>query len=308
METIHFKLGDSVQIEPLTLAIGYFDGIHKGHQALVMDARQYALEHHCKCGMMTFSPNPAVVTGKLKTDNYLTSIQDKAEILEQLGADYLIVVEFTEEVCHLSPRDFFDAILKVFPIQMIVCGFDFHFGFKGAGSGETLKEFASYPVYIQDKVTDREEKISTTRINKALITGNFEDVNRLLGRPYKIEGQIIKGRQIGRTIGFRTANVEYGAYRIPELGVYAVVFEVDGKKYTGMANIGYNPTFNALNKPSLEVNIFDFDEDIYGKRAKVYFYHMIRPETRFSSPQALINQLHRDQNSIKEYFNEHSVL
>ncbi len=302
MQVIHYSLGQEMSLPPMALAIGYFDGLHRGHQALFMKIKEYASNNQIKSAVMTFAPNPLVTLGKMKEERYLTSYQDRADILEEMGIDYLIIVEFTKEVSCLSPEDFYDRILNCFDLRYIVCGFDFHFGYQGKGNGEILTKLAECPVYIQDEVTDRNLKISTTRISDHLAGGYIEEVNLLLGRPYFISGKIIKGRQIGRTIGFPTANVDYGHYVIPKFGVYVTKIKVKGKTHLGMCNIGFNPTFTSLDKPSLEVNILDFDEDIYDEHATVYFYHMIRPEQKFDSAEGLIEQLKKDQQTVADFF------
>lgn len=302
MKVIHYSLDDLIEIEPIAIALGYFDGIHLGHQALMQETMNYANSHHIKSAVMTFNPNPLITIGKMQEERYLTSLDDRTKILEELGIDYFIIVNFTKEVSQLSDQQFYERILKKFDIRYYVCGFDFHFGYKGVGSGETLKQMADCEVYIQEKVADSNLKVSSTRINEQLRLGNIEEVNRLFTRPYRIYGKVIKGRQIGRTIGFPTANVEYKPYVIPSGGVYVVKVEIKGKYYVGMCNIGYNPTFDALDTQSLEVNIFDFNEDIYDEYIYVYFYHKIRPEQKFASVNLLIEQLTKDTKTAKEYF------
>lgn len=305
MQVLHYYLGESLSLErPVALAMGYFDGLHLGHQALANKVKTYALEHRIASALMTFSPNPLITLGKMKVEHHLTSFEDRAKLLEKMGIDYLIIVNFDKAVSQLSPESFFQQFILPLDIQCLVCGFDYHFGSGGKGNGKMLKDLAAdhFEVYIQEEIMIDEQKVSSTRIQKALNMGEIQIVNQLLDRPYCIKGEVIKGRQIGRTIGFPTANIDYGDYAIPKNGVYGVKIEVDGKVYTGMCNIGYNPTFDSLDHPSLEVNIFDFDQDIYGKIAHVYFYCLIRDEVKFASPQELITQLNKDKKEIIGYF------
>lgn len=305
VKIINYQLNKPIDLkEPVSLALGYFDGLHIGHLSLANKVKDFAKKHNTASAMMTFSPNPLITLGKIKEEHYLTTFADRADILKEEGIDYLIIVEFTKEVSQLSPEQFYQAFITPLNVKCIVCGFDYHFGAKGQGTGKSLIELAkdTFPVYIQDEVTLDGKKVSSTRIHQNLINGNIEEVTSLLGRHYAIQGEIIKGRQIGRTIGFPTANIDYKHYAIPKKGVYGVKIEIDGKEYLGMCNIGYNPTFDSLDHESLEVHIFDFDKDVYGKIAKVYFYFFIRDEVKFASPEHLIHQLNQDKQKIIDYF------
>lgn len=305
MEVLHYNLDECLNIkESISLAIGYFDGVHTGHLALINKVKEYAKTYNTKSALMTFYPGPLVTLGKVKEEQYLTSPTDRKEILEDLGIDYLIIVNFTKTVSQLSPEDFYAKFIQTLPLKYLVCGFDYHFGIRGSGDAAYLKELAKndFEVFVQEEVDEDDFKISSTRIRNELKTGNIEKVNHLLSRPYRIQGTVIKGKQIGRTIGFPTANIDFNKYLIPKNGVYGVKVEVNHQTYIGMCNIGYNPTFSALDHPSLEVNIFDFNEDIYNQNVKVYFYCFIRDEVKFNSPQELIAQLETDRNKIIEYF------
>ena len=305
MEIIHLTYGKSIpKLKPFVLAIGFFDGLHLGHLSLVRKANNYANEKNVASALMTFEPNPLITLGKMKEEHYLTSYQDRAEILEKEAIDYLIIVEFSKEVSQLSPEEFYNAFIQTFSIKGLVCGFDYHFGKMGKGSGKDFEELShhQFPIFIQDEVQFQNQKISSTRIHQDLVEGKVEEVHTLLTRPYRIKGEVIKGRQIGRTIGFPTANVAYGSYAIPKNGVYGVKVKIKDQEYIGMCNIGYNPTFDKLDHPSLEVNIFDFNEDIYNQIVEVYFYFFVRDEVKFASPTALVEQLKKDRQTIKDYF------
>lgn len=305
MEVLYYSMDKPFELDnSIALALGYFDGLHLGHIALASKVKEYARLHKTKSALMTFSPNPLITLGKIEEEYYLTSFEDRAKLLEELGIDYLIILDFNKKVSELSPKDFYQQFIDPLKVECIVCGFDYHFGSKGRGDGHLLRELAmgKCEVYIQEEVLMNHQKISSSRIQEALKNGNIEEANVLLNRPYSIKGEIIKGRQIGRTIGFPTANIDYDHYAIPKNGVYGVKIEVNNKMYVGMCNIGYNPTFDSLDKTSLEVNIFDFDAEVYGNIAKVYFYTFIRDEVKFSSAQALITQLNQDKDRIIHYF------
>ena len=302
MEIVYLK-GQKVNMsEPVCSAIGFFDGLHLGHMALVNEVIKVGNEKGYKKALMTFDHYPLFVLGKISEEKYLTSMKDRQCILSQMDIDYLFVIEFTKATASLSPQDFIDKYLINCHIQHVVCGFDFRFGKKNAGTPETLQQQDNLDVSVIDEVIYKGEKISSTRIRNHLIDGQIDDLNELLGRQYSISGEVIQGRRIGHSIGFPTANVDYQSYILPCGGVYAVKVYIDNQEYVGMCNIGYNPTFKALDKPSLEVNIFDFDDDIYHQKIIVEFYHLIRKEKQFSSKDELIQQLNQDKDYVKQYF------
>lgn len=305
MKVINYAYQNTIQFDkPINIALGLFDGLHNGHVSLINKAIENSKLNDGYTVVMTFNPNPLITLGKINQEQYLTSIKDKEEILSKIGVDYLVIIDFTKQVSELDAKEFYDSFIKPLPIKSLICGFDFHFGKKGSGDGETLKNLVDNNciVNIIEEVSYNNKKVSTTNVKEALSNGNVEVANILLGRNYKIKGNVIKGRQIGRTIGCPTANVEYGDYFLPKRGVYATIVTVKDKQYYGMCNIGYNPTFNKLNRPSMEVNIFDFDEDIYDVVIDVEFVSFIRNEKKFNSPQELIEQLSNDRANIAVLF------
>lgn len=288
--------------EPVCSAIGFFDGLHIGHMALVNEVKRIGIEKGYKKALMTFDHYPLYVLGKIKEERYLTSMDDRIEILDKEGIDYLFIVKFTKEVANLSPEDFIQQYLTANHIRHVVCGFDFRFGRLNLGSTETLQKCNQFDVSVIPEVIYREEKISSTRIRHVLEDGNIDEINGLLGRKYCVSGEVIEGRQIGHLLGFPTANVDYQSYFLPCQGVYIVKAYVNEKEYMGMCNIGYNPTFTALDKPSLEVHILDFDGDIYHQHMVVEFYSLLRKEKLFASKEELIVQLSHDREEVREYF------
>lgn len=297
MEVIYLNGQDINVHDDVVAAIGFFDGLHKGHLALIDEVNRVAKDKHFKKALITFDHHPLYVLGIVDEEKYLTTIEDRKTLLEKQGIDYLFVICFTKEVAALSPQTFIQKYLIPCRIQHIVCGFDFHFGKANLGSAEDFKDF--FKVSVIDEVSDHAIKISSSRIRQELQLGHIEIANQLLNRPYRIKGMIIKGKQIGRTIGFPTANVDYQSYFLPKRGVYAVKMIIDGKTYLGMCNIGLNPTFQTLNHLSLEVNILDFHQDIYGKEVVVEFYQQLRDEKKFDSQDQLIAQLKYDQNRVR---------
>ncbi len=284
--------------ENIVSAIGFFDGLHIGHHALVDEVFHVAKKRGYKTALMTFDHHPLYVLGYNEKEEWLMSMDDRIELLNDLGMDYLFIIQFDRQVASLSPELFMQKYLFENKIRHVVCGFDFKFGFKNSGNHETLKNSQLFDVSVIEEVLYDNKKISSSRIREELNSGHIKEVNTLLGRAYSIKGEVIKGRQIGRQIGFPTANISYGQYHLPCFGVYAVKVVIDKNVYYGMCNIGFNPTFSELNKPSLEVHIFDFNEDIYGKEVKVEFYDLIRLEKKFNHKDELIEQLNKDKIDI----------
>ena len=262
--------------EGLSVALGYFDGLHIGHQLVIKEAIEYAKKNGLKSAVMTFSPNPNVILKKLSSEHLITPPTEKVRLLTELGVDYLMILTFNEELASLRAIDFIERYLVKTKVEHVSTGFDFRFGKKGEGSVE---------------------------IKSYLAVGNIEKANEMLGRPYTLCGTVISGQQKGRQIGFPTANVATTeAYIIPKNGVYAVRVWVKGQSYAGMCNIGHNPTFNFIDNVSVEVHILDFNQDIYGQEMKVEFYHRLRDEERFSSIEALMTQLNHDRKTVRGYF------
>lgn len=289
------------------LALGYFDGVHKGHQAVMKTAADAAAEMGISWGVMTFHPHPSIVLRKQKVSEAITPLEDKIEMIEELGADYLFVVEFTEAFAALEPQEFVDEYIIGLHVQHVVAGFDFSYGKLGKGTMETLP-FHSRGQFSQTTVPKQkhsDRKISSTLIREVIRNGNVEYAAMLLGRPYSGRGTVIHGDKRGRTIGFPTANILLHDYYIsPPTGVYAVAVKIGGQLYNGVCNIGYKPTFHKdkAPKPSVEVHIFDFNREIYGVNAEVYWYKRIRSEQKFNSAEELIEQIARDKQAAEEYF------
>ena len=186
-------------------------------------------------------------------------------------------------------------------IKHVVCGFDFHFGKKGMGDVHVLQENKSFDVTVIEEYSEDALKVSSSYIKKLLNEGNIEKANHLLTRFYRVSGQVIYGLQNGRKIGFPTANIDYGHYVVLKKGVYGVYITIKGKQYKGMANIGYNPTVGLIDNLSLEVNIFDFDQDIYGEDVDVDFVFRVRDEKKFKSLNHLKEQLQKDKKHIDQF-------
>lgn len=310
MEIIHLKYPHqiSAQAEPTSLAIGFFDGVHRGHQAVIQHAQQTAQALGVQSAVMTFDPHPSVVLGgRNERVFYITLLEDKLRILENMGVDIVYVAHFTSELAQLSPSDFIETFLRGLNVKHVTAGFDFSFGAFGKGKMQDIEAASNgdFGVTIIDKQQQDAEKISSTRIRAVLEAGDMEQAARLLGRPFATSGIVIHGDKRGRTIGFPTANVQEkeGSF-IPAVGVYAVRLLVQNTWYDGVCNVGYKPTFKDPNEKqlSIEVHIFDFEKDIYGEEVVVAWYTYLRNERKFAGLEALKEQLCVDQQQAIDFF------
>lgn len=281
------------------IGIGFFDGLHLGHQALVKETVKISKETNLIPAIMTFDHYPlSVIKGVSET--YLLSKKERNFLLEKMGIETIFEIEFTEVVSRLNPEDFIREYIIANQIKHVVAGYDFRFGYKNSGDIDTLKNDMFSLSIIAPVLYNQHQKISSTLIRNLLKNGKIEEASCLLGRPYSIRGKVIHGKHRGTVLGFPTANINIDKYLIPQRGVYGVVLEMDHKAYYGMANIGVNPTFNDLLSDSLEVYIFDFDKNIYNKTVKVNFLFFTRPEITFKSLDDLIKKMHQDKEEISE--------
>ncbi len=293
---------------PYSLALGFFDGVHRGHQKVINAAKDTAQRTNTKLAVMTFDPHPSLVLGGRKEAIfYITPLQQKIEILEKLGVDTLFVVRFTSDFAKLSPENFVQLFVRDLNVVHVTAGFDYTFGSRGCGNMDVMKELCGTDISVQvvEKLEDGDDKVSSTRIRGLLKEGNIEEVQTLLGRPYQTPGVVVHGDKRGRQIGFPTANVQVpeGTF-IPANGVYVVKILVQDEWYEGMCNIGFKPTFKNPDEKllTIEVNIFDFDRNIYGEEVAIDWYKRLRDEQRFNGIDALIAQLQADRQQCIEYF------
>lgn len=312
MDVIHLKyphqLNNKENQQPLSLAIGFFDGVHRGHQAVINKAKQYAEELGIKTAVMTFDPHPSIV---LSTRNepvfYITPLSQKLRLFEKMGVDVVFVVHFTSDFAKLSPSDFVDKFIASLHIKHLTAGFDFTFGARGTGTMDDMKLLSNekFGVTKVDRQEEEHEKISSTRIRNLLQQGQTEQAALLLGRSFETFGIVVHGDKRGRTIGFPTANVQaMDGVIIPAVGVYAVRLQVQNEWYNGICNVGYKPTFNNPDdkKLTIEVHILNFEKNIYGEEVIVSWYKRLRSEQKFSGIEALKEQIEKDKQQAIEYF------
>jgi len=288
MKTIFIKNMNFHKLpEDVCAAIGNFDGVHLGHQKLIEECKR----HNYKSAVLTFNPHPSVFIKKIPNYPVITPIDKKAEIIESMGVDYLIVIEFNDKIMNM-PKEEFMANMKKMGIKSCVCGYDFTFGIYAEGNIKDLDE--NFEFYEIKKYIYQNVRVSTTYIRELLSIGNVSEAEKMLGRPYSIRGKVVPGNQNGRKLGYPTANIEYKNYFLPETGVYYVEVLYNNKKYGGMCNIGHNPTVKFQDILRLEVNIFSLDEDLYGKNIEIFFKQRIRGEIKFQSLDELKRQLSTD--------------
>lgn len=277
--------------EEIASCIGNFDGIHLGHQALINEV----IKSHLKHAMITFEPHPikALIDSNYKT---IMNLEAKEEYLKDT-LDYLIIIKFSKDFSLITPNEFIN-FLKLNGIKEIICGSDFHFGFKASGNVDMLKQY--FKTKVVSSVYVNNILVKTQAIRSFLIDGRIEDANKLLGRTYSFKGKVMHGKHLGRTIGFPTANLAESDVLLPTPGVYATKTLIDDKLYLSMTNIGHNPTFNHNDEIVIETNIIDFNGDLYGKEIIVYFYKLIRLEQKFASVEALKTELAKNQDFVKK--------
>jgi riboflavin kinase/FMN adenylyltransferase len=289
----------------VVFALGFFDGLHRGHQAVIECAREMAMQREAELAVMTFDPHPKALLSGKQLKQHLTPLQAKSKQFENLGIERLYVVRFHMRFAQLTPEQFIQEILLPLGTEGVVTGFNFHFGKGGQASGEDLARLAgdAFPVQVVSPVMEGDSPISSTRIRQALTIGKVEEAKELLGRPYSFYGKVIPGDQRGRMIGFPTANLEPTApYLIPRQGVYVVRATVDGKVHSGMMNIGMRPTFDHPEpRQVIEVHLFQFTGDLYGKEMEIACLHFLRPEQKFASVDQLIQQLEKDQQAAEKW-------
>ena len=279
------------------IALGNFDGFHRGHQAVVARAVARARAEGRPAIVATFDPHPARFFQPAAPPFRLTSIAQRARLFAAAGADATLVLAFDAAMAKLDPATFVDLLADRFAASAVVTGQDFTFGRARAGNPAVLAELAgkrNIGVETVAPVTDGAGSISSSRIRAALAEGDCETATTLLTRPFAIEGEVIHGDKLGRTIGFPTANIALGEYQRPRYGIYAVRGRIDdGRVVDGAANLGVRPSFDPP-KELLEPYFFDFAEDLYGRTIEVELISFIRPEAKFDSLEALVAQMDRD--------------
>ena len=282
------------RFDALSICLGYFDGVHLGHQALIKYARKNA---KYILGLLTFSKPISTIVDNGKSKEVLTSLDDRFKIISKLGVDYYFVTQVDEEFTKLSDLDFIEMLRKM-NVKEIFVGKDFRYGAKAAGTISTLKDY--FDVNVIDIENVDGEKVSTQRIDNLLLDGDIKKANDLLGHNYSVVGTIVEGRHIGTEIGFPTLNLQLSDnYILPRFGVYKTICYVDNVPHISITNVGIKPTVSNEEKPGIEVHLKDFKGEIKGDVIILEFLKFIRPEIKFSSLEELKAQRADD---VKEVF------
>jgi len=279
----------------ISLALGFFDGIHIGHQKVIKSAVEFAKENNTKSAVITFKEHPCCFFKNL-IPSYIMSKEEKYNKIEELGIDYLYEIDFTDELAKMSAENYLkDVLINHFNPISISTGFNHYFGANKNGSPKLLRENAGKYGYkyieIEPQQLDK-EVISSTLIRDKIIKGEIDVVEKFLGRPFKISGIVREGEHLASKIGYKTANIEYPKDIIKlRYGVYKTVVN---DKYTAIANFGTKPTFMDGNEPLLEVHILNFDKNIYNERIDISFKQFIREEQKFNTIEELREQIKKD--------------
>lgn len=286
---------------------GTFDGVHLGHQKIITRLREICRKNAGESVVITFWPHPRMVLSKGNTDlKLLSGIEEKAELLEKVGVDHLLVLPFTAEFSQLSPEEFIQKIyIQGVGTRKLVIGYDHRFGKNREGGFEYLTQnSANYPFTVEEipRQDIDDVGISSTKIRQALQEGNISLANQYLGYAYGLRGEVVHGDKLGRTIGFPTANLRIAEdYKlIPAEGIYAVRVFLEAEEHQGMLYIGNRPTLVGLHETRIEVNILDFDRDIYGAEIRLSLIEKIRSDAKFESLEAMKAQLKNDELRSRE--------
>jgi len=301
---VYYHLDEFKKPEKTVVTTGTFDGVHVGHQKIINRLVDVAKKTGAESVILTFFPHPRMVLHQDLNIKMIQTLKERIRELGNTGLDHLIIHPFSKEFSRLSSLEFVRNILvNQLGVETLVIGYDHHFGRNREGTFEHLKEFG--PVYgfeVEEiEVQDVDQiSVSSTKVRKALRAGDVTTAATFLTRPFELEGKVVKGQQLGRELGFPTANIQISeSYKIfPKNGVYAVEVEYANERYKGMLNIGYRPTVEGEDL-SIEVHIFDFDEQIYGETIRVFLKKMIREEIKFNSVADLKEQLKKDKIKVQ---------
>lgn len=301
----HYTSLDGVKLNNTWLTIGSFDGVHLGHQQLIRELNSHAHHNGARSIVLTFYPHPAVVLGRKTGAFYLTTPSEKLELLEQLGTDIIVTHPFTYEISQSTARDFTGYLHEHLGFEQLWVGHDFALGKGREGNVTYLTQLGqefNYQVHIIDPVSSDGNTISSSQIRSMIMDGEVKNANKLLGRPYQVQGIVIHGDGRGKSIGIPTANLDTGEEKlIPGAGVYASQALIAGKIWPAAVNVGTRPTFESADQTShVEAHILDFSRDLYSQKITLEFIERLRGEERFDSVADLIRQIRIDIDRTRE--------
>lgn len=288
------------------VTIGTFDGVHIGHQKILSKLIEEAKKENKKSVLLTFFPHPRMVLQENASVELLNTIKEKSDLLEKMGLDYLIIHPFSKEFSRLTALDFVrDILVNQLNTSKLIIGYDHHFGKNREGNINQLREYSLLYDFSVEEIPAQDiddVSVSSTKIRTALKAGELKTANKYLGYGYMLTGEVINGKKLGGSIGFPTANIDVKEdYKlIPKTGVYAIKTFIDDTLYYGMMNIGYRPTVDGDHQ-TIEVHVFDFDGDLYGKKLQINLIYFLREEQKFDSIDDLITQLNQDKENSLHY-------
>lgn len=293
-------------MESSVIAFGNFDGVHKGHQELIRRTVNSAVSTNLKSVIFTFSNHPKnILAGKGVVKNIQT-FEEKIEAIQELGIDYIVTVPFDEEIRYMEPEDFIiEILMKKLNMKEAFCGFNYSFGKNGSGTPETLMKVGfdqGYGIHIVEPFMVEGEIVSSTLIRKYISEGQVDKCIKLMGRNYATGGTVVRGKEIGRTLGFPTTNLTLDEDMVsPANGVYITYCYYEGQRYASITNVGTKPTVGDSNARSIETHIFNFDQDIYNEHIKVEFLTRLRPEMKFDTVEELRSKIKDDCLTAADY-------
>jgi riboflavin kinase / FMN adenylyltransferase len=292
---------------PHAVTIGNFDGLHLGHQAMLVRLQDVARTRGLPSCVLSFEPHPREFFAPEQAPARLSSLREKAECLQRMGIDRLQVFRFDRAFSALTAEAFIEQVLgRILQARYVLVGDDFRYGAKRAGDFSLLKkagEALGFDAEFLPTVEVAGERVSSTAVRQALAAGELEHAARLLGRPYSISGHVVHGDKLGRDIGFPTANIQLKHNRPPLMGIFAVeLYGLNGAPLPGVASLGKRPTVKGADAvPVLEVHLFDFNADIYGRRVHVDFLHKLRDEEKYPDLDSLVAQIRRDVDNARQF-------
>ncbi len=295
------RLGEGEKLNNTSVCIGNFDGVHMAHKALIKMANDE--KDNLRSVIYTFSPHPKKVFGNELC--FIQSEEEKIKALSETECDYLFLKEATKEFLGKSPVDFVrEELIGRLGAKKVFVGYDFKFGKNSEGDSVLLSRLGEeygFSVHILPEIKIADIPVKSSCIRRFIEDGDFYSANLLLGRLHSYEGEIVHGKRLGRNLGFPTANIFPGKEKVlPPFGVYAAKAEVEGKTYNAVVNVGLNPTVEDGKNPKMEINLMDFNEDIYGKRIKISFFRIIRREKKFGNTDELKRQIEKDVKNAKK--------
>jgi len=289
---------------PLFLAIGVFDGVHLGHRAVISTSAEHAHASNGTPVVVTFDPHPEKVLRPQSAPHLLTATPHKIALIRNLGVGHLLIITFDKQFAATEPEDFVQQLVKHSkPLREICVGHQWSFGKNRRGNLALLKKLGAqfdFNVVGIPPVTVNGEVVSSTAIRRAVEAGDLKKAAEMLGREYTILGTVVRGDDLGKKIGFPTANLSAHNEQFPPNGVYVAEAKLDGGRYRGVVNLGYRPTVSSSTERILEIHLLDFDRDIYGKDLEVRFIRYLRPEKKFENVDALVRQIERDVQQARE--------